>query len=36
MQADAAADLPDEVNAVVADGSYSTDDLNRAQLAALQ
>lgn len=35
-QVAASAELPDEVNAAIADGSYTTEDLNRAQLAALQ
>ncbi len=34
--AEAAADMPAPVQQAVNDGSYSTDDLNRAQLAALQ
>ena len=33
---EASGELPDEVKEVIADGRYTTDDLNRAQLAALQ
>lgn len=33
---EAAADLPQPVQVAVADGRYTTEDLNRAQLAALQ
>jgi hypothetical protein len=34
--AQANADLPEQVQVAVADGRYTTDDLNRAQLEALR
>jgi len=36
VSAEANIDLPQQVQVAVADGSYTTDDLNRAQLQALQ
>jgi hypothetical protein len=36
VQVAANAELPDEVESAIADGRYTTEDLNRAQLAALR